>query len=218
MLGQDVGRISDPLPSALSQGRIRLKVVRIKPIHTRCFTQTCKKIRKAEPADAVVQRSHAAKCHLSIQSIHNAAEKGGLNGMCRRNGLDIVRQLFSRCTNIAHTHVLVLRSTCTTKNLEHIQDPQIHHFTLLSIVDIRAFDDHRIRWQINTPCKCRRAAKHTSSTRSKETLTQVAIRAQHACIVNAYAVLKQFTQFSVPARRDIALETRCIATFNKYRM
>ena len=110
--------------------------------------------------------------------------------MRRCDRLDIVWQLLTRRANVADTHILVLRAASSTKDLQYVQNSKIDHFSLLSIVHVRAFNDNRIGRQVHTPCQSRRTTQYTRGAGSEEALTQITIRAQHTCVVNPYAMLE----------------------------
>ena len=75
-----------------------------------------------------------------------------------------------------------------------VQRTKLGEGSLLGIIQLSALDDDSVRGQVDPPGQGGRAAQHLEQALPKEALHQVAIRPQHASMVDADARVKQLLQ------------------------
>lgn len=79
-----------------------------------------------------------------------------------------------------------------------VQRTKLGEGSLLGIIQLSALDDDSVGWQVDPPGQGGCAAQHLEQALPKEPLHQVAIRPQHASMMDADARVKQLLK--LPAR------------------
>src|ERR1051325_6505029 len=108
---------------------------------------------------------------------------------------------FSLCRNDdAFTVCVELRPTGTTEHLEHILRAQLHPATLLRGVDLRALDDDRMRWKIDTPSKRRCTDQNLDVAIRKEVFHIRSVSTAHTGVMDTEAIRQNVLEIGVVGR------------------
>ena len=75
-------------------------------------------------------------------------DEGALNGILVSEEWEVVDKLVVGGDDNAMPTGVILRPTCTTEYLKHIQNTQVHHVTSLAVVDIRALQREKMHTSV----------------------------------------------------------------------
>ncbi|KAI6759582.1 hypothetical protein HG530_010262 [Fusarium avenaceum] len=140
--------------------RLSLRDIRLKQNVGLC-------LRGVDAAINITGNNFPSQCDLSVQVIDQLGGELGLNRLLLSHSGQIMTEPILCCADHADTSIFELRTTSTTKDLQHIEDAQIDKLTLLGAVNLRSLDDDRSCGQVNTPGQSSGTAKDFQNTFSE---------------------------------------------------
>ena len=76
------------------------------------------------------------KTYLGIEVVCQPVDVLTLYGILASHKGEVMGQLFVGCDDCTMAKLVKLRATSSTKDLHHVQDPQIHKGALLGVIDL----------------------------------------------------------------------------------
>eukprot|EP00982_Pelagococcus_subviridis_P009504 30927-Pelagococcus_subviridis.AAC.14 len=173
-------RFLDELPPVLPEPGVELDVV---------------------PRDPVRERDD-----FRVEVVREARDKLRLDRRGVRQQRQVVREFLVLGDDDALAAGVEPWSTRSSEDLLDVEHAQVPEPAFLRVVQLRAFDDHGVRGQVDPPRQRRGADEDFHDPRGEELLHEGSIRPQHPGVVAPEALPDQLLELVVPTAVDLRLE------------